>query len=170
MENYKLKKKNIYKIESSTNEASLLTTLESFKTMLKQKYIGEIDEEKLIEGAIKGYVEGLDDPYTEYLTKEEMEEFTEETNSEYVGIGVYVTNNRTDNTILVVGIMKESPAQHAGLQAGDIIKKVDGVEYTGEQLSEATRVLKGKEGTDAKVTVLRDEKEIDTQIFHRIRG
>ena len=56
--------------ENSSTETALVKTLETFKMMLKQKYIGEIDEEKMIDGAIKGYVEGLGDPYTTYLTKE----------------------------------------------------------------------------------------------------
>ena len=79
---------NLYASDSNTsnstntsNEYSLVQTLQTFKTMINQLYIGDIDEESMLEGAIKGYVEGLGDPYTEYLTKEEMEEFTEETNS-----------------------------------------------------------------------------------------
>lgn len=151
----------------SSSEISLVKTLEGFKAMLEQKYIGEVDEEKLVEGAIKGYIEGLGDPYTEYLTKEEMEEFTEETNSEYVGIGVYVANNTADNTILVVGVMNSSPALEAGMQPGDIIEKIDGVSYTGEQLNEATKILKGKEGTTAKVTVIREGKEIDLTVTRK---
>ena len=135
--------------------------------MLKQKYIGEIDEEKMIDGAIKGYVEGLGDPYTTYLTKEEMQEFVEETNSEYVGIGVYLTNSKTDNTILVVGTMKAAPALEAGIQAGDVIEKVNDVAYTGDQLDDAIKILKGEEGTDVKVTVLRDGKEIDLTVTRR---
>ena len=135
--------------------------------MLQQKYIGEIDEEKMIDGAIKGYVEGLGDPYTTYLDKEEMAEFTEETSSEYVGIGVYLTNDKTTNTILVVGIMKSSPALEAGMQAGDIIEKVNDVAYTGEQLNDAIKVLKGEEGTTAKVTVLRDNKEVDLTVTRK---
>ena len=153
--------------KNTSENTSLVKTLEKFKTMLEQKYIGEIDEEKMIDGAIKGYVEGLGDPYTTYLTKEEMEEFTEETNSEYVGIGVYLTNNKTDNTILVVGIMKAAPALEAGMQEGDIIEKVNDVTYTGEQLDDAIKILKGEEGTDVKVTVLRDGKEIDLTITRR---
>ena len=152
--------------ESST-DLSLIKTLESFKTMIEQKYIGEIDEEKMIDGAIKGYVEGLGDPYTEYLTKEEMKDFMEETNSEYVGIGVYLTENKTDNTILVVGVMKGSPALEAGMQAGDIIEKVDDVVYTGEQMDDAIKIMKGEEGTNVKVTVIRDGKEIDLNITRR---
>ena len=153
--------------ENSSTETALVKTLETFKMMLKQKYIGEIDEEKMIDGAIKGYVEGLGDPYTTYLTKEEMQEFIEETNSEYVGIGVYLTNSKTDNTILVVGIMNAAPALEAGIQAGDVIEKVNDVAYTGDQLDDAIKILKGEEGTDVKVTVLRDGKEIDLTVTRR---
>lgn len=149
------------------DSGSMIKTLQSFKAMLEEKYIGEIDDEKLLEGAIKGYIEGLDDPYTEYLTKEEMQEFTEQTNSEYVGIGVYISNNRSNNTLLIVGVMKNSPALEAGMQAGDVIEKIEGVAYAGDQLNEATSILKGKEGTTVKVTVLRDGKEIDLDITRK---
>ena len=145
-------------------EISLIKTLESFKTMINQKYIGEIDEEKMLESAIKGYVEGLGDPYTEYLTKEEMSDFMEETNAEYVGIGVYLTENKTDNTILVVGVMKNSPALEAGMQEGDVITKVNDVAYTGENIDEAIKIMKGQEGTNVKVTILRDGKEIELDV------
>ena len=145
----------------------LVKTLEAFKTMINQKYIGEVDEEKMVEGAIKGFVEGLGDPYTEYLPKEEMTEFTEETSSQYVGIGIYLTNDKTTNTILVVGTMNGSPALEAGMQAGDIIEKVNDVAYTGETMDDAIKVLKGEEGTSAKVTVLRDGKEIDLTVTRK---
>ncbi len=149
------------------DSGSMVKTLQSFKAMLEEKYIGEINDEKLLEGAIKGYIEGLDDPYTEYLTKEEMEEFTEQTNAEYVGIGVYISNDRSNNTLLIVGVMKNSPALEAGMQPGDIVEKIEGIAYSGEQISEATSILKGKEGTTVKVTVLRDGKEIDMDITRK---
>lgn len=151
----------------SSDETSLVKTLNGFKAMLKEKYIGEINETALIEGAIKGYVEGLNDPYTEYLTKEEMDDFMEETNAEYVGIGVYVSNDKSTNTILVVGVMKNSPALEAGIQAGDIIEKIDGVEYEGSKLNDATKVLKGKEGTTVNVTVIRDSKEVEMTVTRK---
>lgn len=152
---------------TTSDYKDLVKTLEAFKTMIKQKYIGEVDEEQMIEGAIKGFVEGLGDPYTEYLPKEEMAEFTEETSGQYVGIGVYLTNDKTTNTILVVGIMNGSPALDAGMQAGDIIEKVNDVTYTGETMDDAIKVLKGEEGTSAKVTVLRDGKEIDLTVTRK---
>ena len=153
--------------ENNSNEFSLVQTLQTFKTMINQLYIGDIDEESMLEGAIKGYVEGLGDPYTEYLTKEEMEEFTEETNSEYVGIGVYVGNDIVNNTILVVGVIKSSPAEEAGLQIGDIIEKIDGVSYTGEQLDEATKVLKAEEGSTATLTIRRNNEEKELTVVRR---
>ena len=165
---------NLYASDSNTsnstntsNEYSLVQTLQTFKTMINQLYIGDIDEESMLEGAIKGYVEGLGDPYTEYLTKEEMEEFTEETNSEYVGIGVYVGNDIVNNTILVVGVIKSSPAEEAGLQIGDIIEKIDGVSYTGEQLDEATKVLKAEEGSTATLTIRRNNEEKELTVVRR---
>ena len=165
---------NLYASDSNTsnstntsNEYSLVQTLQTFKTMINQLYIGDIDEESMLEGAIKGYVEGLGDPYTEYLTKEEMEEFTEETNSEYVGIGVYVGNDTVNNTILVVGVMKSSPAEEAGIQIGDVIEKIDGVAYTGKQLDEATKVLKAEEGTTATLTIRRDNEEKELTVVRR---
>ena len=63
--------------------------------------------------------------------------------------------------------MKNSPALEAGMQAGDIIAKVDGVSYTGEQLSDATKVLKGQEGTAVKVTIIREEKEIELTVTRK---
>lgn len=152
---------------TTTSYTDLVKTLETFKAMIKQKYIGEVDEEQMIEGAIKGFVEGLGDPYTEYLPKEEMAQFTEETSGQYVGIGVYLTNDKTTNTILVVGIMNGSPALDAGMQAGDIIEKVNDVTYTGETMDDAIKVLKGEEGTSAKVTVLRDGKKIDLTVTRK---
>ncbi len=138
-------------------ESTISATLKMFKNLIKSKYIYDVDNIKLVDGALKGYIDALGDPYTTYLTKEEMEEFTEEASSEYVGIGIYVSN--VDDQILIVGVMKDSPALEAGIQAGDIITKVNGVEYSGAQLSEATSVLKGKEGTNADVTILRNDEE-----------
>lgn len=150
---------------NSSTESSIAKTLKMFKSLISSKYIYDIDEENLIDGALKGYVEGLGDQYTEYLTKEEMEAFTEEASSEYVGIGIYVSN--VNNQIYVVGVMKNSPALEVGIQAGDIITKVNGVEYSGEEMSDATSVLKGEEGTTAEVSILRDENEIDFTVTRK---
>ena len=152
--------------EKTTNDDSSVG-FDELKAILKMKFIGEVDDQKMLEGAKKGYVEGLGDPYTTYLTKEEMDDLTEETSGQYVGIGVYVSNDIENDTILIVGVMKESPALEAGLQQGDIITKVDGVEYKGSELTKATSVLKGVENTEVEVTILREEEELTKKITRK---
>lgn len=155
---------NYYIKNSKTETSSLETTLKNFKNVLEKKYIGEINEEKMIDSAIKGYIAGLGDPYTEYLTKEEMQEFTEDTQGEYVGIGIYTTNDTEKNAIVVLRTIGNSPANKAGLLTGDIITKVNDVSYKGEQLSEAVKQMKGKAGTDVKITILRNNQEMEFNI------
>lgn len=157
--------KEFYYIKNSkTSSTSLEATLANFKKILELKYIGEIDEEKMKESAIKGYITGLGDPYTEYFTKEEMQEFTEDTQGEYVGIGIYTTNDTEKNAIVVLRTIGNSPANKAGLLTGDIITKVNDTTYTGEQLSEAVKQMKGVAGTNVKITILRNNQEMEFDI------
>ena len=151
-------------IKTLTNSSSIESTFNNFKKFIEKKYIGTIDEEKMLESAIKGYVEGLDDEYSEYITKEEMKEYMEETNGKYVGIGVYISNNTQTNQIVVLMPMKGSPAEEVGMKSGDIITKIDGVEYKGEDLSKASNALKQEEGTKVKVEILRDNQTIELEI------
>lgn len=151
----------------STTQTDLGKQLSYYKDFIKKHYIYEIDEEKMEEGAIKGYFEGLDDEYCEYITKEEMKEYMADTTGKYVGIGVYIANDTSVNKILVIEPMKDSPAEEAGIKPGDYIIKVDGIEYTGEQITEASNKLKAEEGTKAKVTILREEKTIELEVERR---
>ena len=159
---YKIKAKNINGSISNNQTTTLDATLRNFKSILENKYIGEIKEEQLIEGAIKGYVQGLGDEYTQYLSVAEMDSLKEETSGEYVGIGVYIANDTINNQIVILRTIGNSPAYKSGLLPGDIIKKIDGKEYSGEQLTEASKKLKGQEGTEVKILILRnsEEKEI----------
>lgn len=134
------------------------------KNKLDEIYIGEIDEQKLIDSALEGYVQGVGDEYTEYLTKEEVTALMEDVNGSYVGVGLYIANNIQTNEILVVGVIEGSPANKAGILVGDIVKKVDDIEYTGEQLTLASNNMKGVEGTKVKVTVERKGENIDFDI------
>lgn len=148
----------------TADNSEIGTTLSSFRRLIDQKYLGEINEEDLTNGAIKGYIAGLNDPYTEYFTKEEMEEFTVDVFGNFVGIGVNMLNNTTDNTIVVLSPIKGSPAAKAGIQPGDIITKVDGIAYKGEDLSEASNKIKGEKGTTVKLEIIRDNKTIELEI------
>ena len=133
-------------------------TFQTFKNYINEKYLYDIDENKMLESAIKGYVAGLGDDYSEYITKEEMTEYMEDTIGKYVGIGVYLIKDTESNKVCILGTMKGSPAAEAGIKSGDLINKVDDVEYTAEQLSEASAALRKEEGTIAKVEILRNDE------------
>ncbi len=142
-------------------------TLSRFRTELEKKYMGEINDEELINGAIKGYVAALGDPYTTYYTKEEMEEIMTETEGNFVGIGIYMTMDTEKNAILIIKPIENSPAEEAGILSGDIITKIDGVEYSGSQMDEAATKMKGKEGTKVTIEILRGNETKTMELTRR---
>lgn len=135
-----------------------------YKKIIDENYIYDIDEDKMTDSAIKGYFEGLGDQYSEFITKEEMEDYMADATGKYVGIGIYITNNTETNQIVVLAPMKGSPAEEAGMKSGDVILKIDGEEYKGENLTEASNKLKAEEGTKVKLEILRDEKIIEVEV------
>lgn len=138
--------------------------LEKYKTIIDKYYLGEVDEEKLKEGAIKGYIEGLDDPYTEYISKEEMEEYMQDTLGNYVGIGIYMVKDQKTNKVKVLAPIKNSPAEKAGILPGDIILNVDGTEYSADEMSQMANNIKGQEGTEVTLQIYREEKTLEFKI------
>ena len=144
--------------------SEMVRKIYTIKKILESEYISEINEDDLINGAIKGYVEGVGDEYTEYFTKEEMDEFKMETEGNYVGIGIYMFQNTKDNTIVILTPIANSPAAEAGLLPGDIIRKVDDVEYTGEDFDKISNYIKGKEGSTVKLGIERDGKELTFEV------
>lgn len=147
---------------------SIGRTFKTFHDFIEKNYLGEINEDEMLESAIKGYVAGLNDEYSEYITKEEMEEYMQDATGKYVGIGVYIANNTKTNQIVVLMPIKGSPAEEAGIKSGDVITKVDGVAYKGKQLSEASNALKKEEGTKVKVEILRESGEtVELEIERR---
>lgn len=136
----------------------------ALKQIIDSEYLSEIKEEDLVDGAIKGYVTGVGDPYTEYFTKKEMDAFKTETNGNYVGIGIYMFQNQKENVIMVLTPVEGSPAEKAGILPGDIIKKVDDIEYTGEDLEKVATHIKGEEGTKVKLTIQREEEELTFEV------
>ena len=114
--------------------------------------------------AIKGYIEGLDDPYTEYISKEDMEEYLDDTMGNFVGIGIYMVKDEATNRIKVLAPIKGSPAEKAGVLAGDIIISVNDEEFTGDQFSVISTKIKGEEGSTVKLKVLRGKEEKEFEI------
>ena len=132
--------------------------------MLEDEYIGELDDEQMLEMAIKGYVEGVGDEYTEYYTPEEMTEQYDTAMGNYVGIGIYMVVNYEEGTITVLEPMEESPAKAAGLKEGDIITKVDGTEVTKDNVSDMSNAIKGEEGTKVKLEIKREDDTLEVEV------
>lgn len=143
---------------SSSSDDQLTKSLKNIKSILKKYYLNDIDEDKAIDGAIEGYVSSLGDQYTEYIPKDEMEDYTQNLMGNYVGIGIYMSQNTKDNTIVVLTPIKYSPAEEAGILPGDIIKKINDVEYTGENMTAAANNIKGAEGTKVKLEIQRGQE------------
>ena len=107
-------------VTSSEKNESIENKLNKYKTIIDKYFLGEVDENKLEEGAIKGYIEGLNDPYTEYISKEEMKDYLEDTKGNFVGIGIYMAKNTDKNMIQVLGTINGTPAEDQGIQPGDL--------------------------------------------------
>ena len=142
----------------------LINKLYTVRKIIDNEYVSEIEEENLVEGAVKGYVEGLGDEYTEYFTKSEMEEFKSEVQGNYVGVGIYMMQNTKENNIVILYPIEGSPAEKAGLKSGDIIKKVDDTEFTGEDFEKVSTYIKGKEGTKVKIEIERNGENLTFEV------
>lgn len=129
----------------------------SLEAYIKENFLKEVDEEKLLEGQLKGLFQALDDPYSVYMTEEEFKDFTEHTQGVYGGIGVIVTPGE-DNLITVVSPIEGTPGERAGLRTGDKIIKVEGEEFTADNMDNAVRLMKGKPNTKVNITILREDK------------
>ena len=155
---------NVRYIPAMYNDGGISSSIASFRKIIDEKFLGEINEEKIRQETIRGYIKGLDDPYTEYMTKEEMEEFTSDVMGNFTGIGIYLTRDIEKNVVIVISPIKDTPAHKAGILPGDIITKVDGISYTGEQLTEASNKIKGEVGSKVTLEVLRDNKTLTFEV------
>jgi len=127
--------------------------------MLSESYVNEasIDKQKMVYGAIKGMVSSLDDPFTSYMTPDETKEFDQNLSGELEGIGTELTVR--EGQLMVVTALKDSPAEKAGLQSGDILYKIDGSLTSDMTLFDAIMKIRGEKGTKITLTIVRGKKE-----------
>lgn len=164
---YYYKKNNIEKAEASENSEknidAIASTLKNFREAIDKYYIGEIDEQKMLDETIKGYINGLDDEYSEYMTEEEWNEFHANALGNYVGIGIYMSVDENGN-VVVVSPIKGTPAEQAGLQSGDVIVNVNDENVLGMSSDLVSSKIKGEEGSKVKITVLRESEYLDFEV------
>ena len=133
--------------------------IELIEKMIEGTYLygDEIDTEVLRESLVKGYVDGLGDPYTVYYDKEETQSLLESTTGEFGGIGVGISQNIETGVITLTTIYDNSPGEKAGLKSGDVVYKVNGEDIAGLDLDSVVSLIRGEKGTTVDITVLRGE-------------
>lgn len=125
--------------------------------LIDEEALADYDPQKITDKVLKRVVAGLDDPYAEYYTAEEYAQFQKKYAKSYVGIGLSV--GEKDGKVVIFDVTSDAPAEEAGLEIGDVVVAVDGVEV--EDVDDATNRIAGENGTEVKVTVKRDGKKKD---------
>lgn len=124
---------------------------------LYKYYDGKIEDDKLVEGAIKGLTDSLNDPYTVFMNEKEYKDFNTQTEGNYYGVGLQV--GVQGNDIVVISTFENSPARKAGILSKDILKKVNGKTVTGKDLEQAVAMMKDEtSNNDVKLSLYRKDK------------
>lgn len=124
--------------------------------MIDEYYLEDAQESALEQGVYKGMIEALQDPYSTYYSQEELEELQNKTQGIYYGIGARVGIDADTQLPRIASVIEGTPAQEAGLMAGDLLYEVDGTCVQGMDLNSAVALVKGDEGTIVHLTVIRE--------------
>ena len=138
--------------------------LSALQQMVNENTLWKVDNEEEMTAVYKGLVDSLDDEYSAYFTEEEAKAWDNMVNGTFYGIGVLFSQNK-DGEFVISEVMKDSPAQEAGLKAKDKILKVDGKKYTTNE--EMVGAIRGEQGTKVKLTIGRGDETLKISV---IRG
>ncbi|MBQ9322020.1 MAG: S41 family peptidase [Eubacterium sp.] len=136
-------------------------TLQAFKKTkeieraIDRYYLGEKDDQIQTEMMYTGLVAGLEDPYSVYYTEEQYQELKNQRAGEYTGIGISIVQQAADDTIVIMDVQPESPAERAGLKAQDVLVRVAGQDVSGMSTSEVIKLIRENDGKEIEVTVSR---------------
>ncbi|SEN70125.1 carboxyl-terminal processing protease [Amphibacillus marinus] len=122
-------------------------------SLIQENYINEVTDTELIEGAVRGMLETLNDPYSEYMDQETMAQFNEQLESSFEGIGAEVS--MIDGRVTIVAPIKDSPAEKAGLRPNDQVLAVDDETLDGLDLLEAVAKIRGEKGSEVTLEIQR---------------
>ncbi len=121
---------------------------------IEHRYVEPVPPSELFEGAMAGMVERLNDPYSQFVTARDLQQFNESLNQEFGGVGMEVSQDPTTGQIRVVAPMYGTPAYRAGIRAGDRIVRIEGRGTHGLSLADAVRLMRGRPGTTVTLEVL----------------
>jgi carboxyl-terminal processing protease len=136
-----------------TDVQGLLTMFENVFADIQKNYVDEVDPKKLIDGALKGLFDSLGDPYSVYLSSEEMRDLGDTTTGRFGGVGLIIS--KVDNGVEVVSPIEDTPAYRAGVNAGDLIVEVNGQSVVDWTIDQVLAVLRGAPGTSVTMTIIR---------------
>lgn len=139
-------------------EGFQFSKLKYISGLVNYYYYQDVDKEALGEGIYKGFMEGLDDPYSVYYTKNEYEDLMISTTGNYAGIGAVLSKNMETGIVTISNIYEDSPAEKAGLKTGDIVVSADGHRGDNQELETFVRYVRGEEGTKVLIEYERDGK------------
>ncbi|MBF7083923.1 PDZ domain-containing protein [Desulfallas sp. Bu1-1] len=142
--------------DTKDNDAQLIMEI---KELIQQHHLSNPDPAVLTGGAIQGMLDSLDDPYTEYFTPEDIQNFTDSLNGDLVGVGIELSAG--DQYPFVVRVIPGTPADRGGIKAGDLIVSVNGKSTAGRSLSEVVDEIRGVRDTTVVLTIRRGEKDFD---------
>lgn len=142
--------------------------MDILEQMIEEYFLEEVDETALEEGVYRGMIAALGDPYSTYYSQEELQELTNKTQGIYYGIGARVGIDAETSLPRIASVISDTPAEEAGLMAGDLLYKADDTLLQGMDLSSAVALIKGDEGTTVHLTVIR-EGETDYLEFDVVR-
>lgn len=138
---------------------SELMDIMDLKNIIQETYYRDVDDETLLNGALKGMVEALNDPYSVYYPEDEYNEYTQKNDGTFVGVGITVQKDSETGYLRVIDLDSEGPAEQAGVQVGDVIIQVDGADIAAMQYDEVQDALKGPVGSAVSLTLQNSDGE-----------
>ena len=150
--------------EAQAEDAELLNDytaakIDVIEETIRQYYLEETDRNEMENGIYYGLVDSLEDPYSVYYSAEELQELQMSSEGIYYGIGAYISKAATEEYCVISGTIENTPAEEAGLRADDMIYMVDGVDVAGMDITEVVSLIKGEEGTQVVLTLVRAGEE-----------
>lgn len=160
---------------SSADQDRLLDMFEQVFRFVQNNYVDEVEAQELIEGALEGMFESLDDPHSAYLSMEEMRDLSDTTQGQFGGVGMYISkqsvpeDSREPAYVEVISPIESTPADRAGLQSGDLIVAIEGETTEDLSIDEVVARLRGRPGSDVAITIRRGEsRSFDVSLTREI--
>lgn len=152
------------RIRELYEQDSRYAKLNELLSRIEGSYVREYEEGDLWDGIYAGLFGAVGDPYSEYMTADEYAAYTADRSGSYVGVGIHVVFDPSEDAIAIYRVTHDSPAEAAGLQAGDLIVGVEDVTVSAATYTQAVNLVTGAEGTEVTLTIRRGEETLEKKV------